>query len=51
MSTDRVNEIDPAASVTEQASSWWMLMNEGEPNAADRRAFAEWVTRSPERLA
>jgi transmembrane sensor len=50
MTTDRSNEIDPAAPVTEQASSWWMLMNEGEPSASDRRAFAEWVTRSPERV-
>src|SRR5262245_62294659 len=50
MSTDRSNEIDPTAPVTEQASSWWMLLNDGEPSAADRRAFAEWVTRSPERV-
>ena len=51
MPPDRTHEIDPAAPVREQASSWWLLLNEGEPAAADRRAFAEWVTRSPERVA
>jgi len=50
MPPDRTHDIDPAAPVFEQASSWWMLLNEGEPSAADRRAFAEWVTRSPERV-
>ncbi len=51
MAPDRTNEIDLAAPVSEQASSWWILLNEGEPSAADRRAFAEWATRSPERVA
>src|SRR5215813_6978583 len=50
MPPDRTHEIDPTAPVTEQASSWWILLNEGEPSATDRRAFAEWVTRSPERV-
>src|SRR5262249_32260290 len=50
MPPDRTHEIDPTAPVSEQASSWWILLNEGEPTAADRRAFAEWVTRSPERV-
>jgi transmembrane sensor len=50
MPPDRTHEIDPTAPVSEQASSWWILLNEGEPAAADRRAFAEWVTRSPERV-
>lgn len=50
MQSDRTNEIDPAAPVTEQASGWWVLLNEGEAADADRRAFAEWVSRSPERV-
>jgi transmembrane sensor len=51
MAPDRTHEIDPTAPVSEQASSWWILLNEGEPTAADRRAFGDWVTRSPERVA
>jgi transmembrane sensor len=50
MPPDRTHEIDPAAPLSEQASSWWVLLNEGEPTAADRHAFAEWVKRSPERV-
>jgi transmembrane sensor len=36
--------------VTEQASHWWVLLSEGEPTAADHRAFAQWVFKSPERV-
>jgi transmembrane sensor len=42
--------LDANAPVTEQASYWWVLLSEGEPTAADTRAFAEWVVRSPERV-
>ncbi len=51
MRPDRGPEVDPTAPITEQASAWWMLLNEGEPTAADHRAFAEWVNKSPERVA
>jgi len=47
---DRTNEIDSMTSVSEQASAWWVLLNEGDPTAAERRAFTEWVKRSPERV-
>jgi transmembrane sensor len=50
MQSDRTNEIDPAAPITEQAAAWWILLNEGEPTASDHRAFAEWVKKSPERV-
>jgi transmembrane sensor len=50
MQSDRLNEIDPAASIDEQAAAWWMLLNEGTPTASDHRSFAEWVKRSPERV-
>jgi len=50
MQRDRNNEIDPNAPVTEQASCWWVLLNEADTSAAERRAFAEWVVRSPERV-
>jgi transmembrane sensor len=44
-------EIDPRSPVGEQASYWWVLLNEGQATPADGRAFVEWVTRSPERVA
>jgi len=50
MQRDRNNEVDPNAPVTEQASCWWVLLNETEASASERRAFAEWVVRSPERV-
>ncbi|HEY2402595.1 MAG TPA: FecR domain-containing protein [Steroidobacteraceae bacterium] len=46
-----MNDFDPNAPVTEQASFWWVLLSEGEPTVADSHAFAEWVARSPERVA
>jgi transmembrane sensor len=45
-----MSEFDSTASVTEQASYWWLLLSEGAPSAAENRAFAEWVVRSPERV-
>jgi transmembrane sensor len=50
MQADRTSEIDPTAPVTEQASGWWLLLNEGNATDSDHRAFAEWATRSPERV-
>ncbi len=51
MQAERTHEIDPTAPVTEQASGWWLLLNEGDASDAERRAFAEWVARSPERVS
>lgn len=50
MQAEHPNEIDPAAPVTEQASAWWMLLNEGSATEADQQAFGDWVARSPERV-
>ncbi|MEJ0040337.1 MAG: FecR domain-containing protein [Gammaproteobacteria bacterium] len=50
MKKDHATEIDPTVSVTEQASSWWTLLNNGDATAADHRAFGDWVARSPERV-
>ena len=50
MQRDHTNEIDPTEPVTEQASRWWVLLNEGGATAADHLAFGEWVSRSPERV-
>src|SRR5262245_41219323 len=51
MQRDHLNEFDPTAPIAEQASFWWVLLNEGDASPADHRAFGEWVTRSPERVA
>jgi ferric-dicitrate binding protein FerR (iron transport regulator) len=50
MQRDHTNEIDPTTPITEQASRWWVLLNEGSATPADCRAFGEWVSRSPERV-
>jgi transmembrane sensor len=50
MQRDHINELDPTAPIAEQASFWWVLLNEGEASAADHRAFGEWIRRSPERV-
>jgi transmembrane sensor len=50
MQQDHTNEIDPTAPITEQASRWWVLLNDGSATPADHRAFVEWVSRSPERV-
>src|SRR5262249_33203204 len=51
MQRDHASENDTMASVNEQASSWWVLLNEGNASQAEYRAFLEWVTRSPDRVA
>jgi transmembrane sensor len=51
MQPDHTSEIDLRAPVSEQGSGWWVLLNEGEATPAHQRAFAEWVSRSPERVA
>jgi transmembrane sensor len=50
MQKDHSHEIDSTASITEQASAWWMLLNHGDATPADHHAFGEWVARSPERV-
>lgn len=36
--------------LSEQAAYWWVTLRDGECTDADRSAFAQWVTRSPERV-
>ena len=50
MKKDHSTEIDPTASVMEQASAWRTLLNEDDATAADHRAFGDWAARSPERV-
>lgn len=51
MRNDRLHERDAPESITEQASSWWVLLNEAGATPADHSAFGDWVVQSPERVA
>lgn len=51
MQRDHSSEIDPRAPVSEQATGWWVLLNERQATPADQRAFVEWMSKSPERVA
>lgn len=50
MSSRDASAQDPLTPISEQAAHWWVTLRDGECTAADRRAFAQWVTRSPERV-
>src|SRR5262245_51712041 len=50
-SADMTPENEVGASVDEQAAYWWDLLNSDDVTAAEQREFAEWVSRSPERVA
>src|ERR1041384_213382 len=41
---------DTAAAISEQAAQWWVMLHNDGCSADEHRAFAEWVTRSPERV-
>ena len=43
-------EPDSATSISEQAAHWWVLLNDGIPTHAAKRAFGEWVARGPDRV-
>jgi transmembrane sensor len=42
--------MDSAASIQEQASLWWVVLNSEDASSADHRDFGDWVARSPERV-
>jgi transmembrane sensor len=50
MRRDHPTGLGSTASVTQQASHWWVLLNSGGATPADHQAFGEWVARSPERV-
>ena len=50
MNKEHMSDLDPTASITEQASHWCILLNGGDATRADKKAFVEWVSRSPERV-
>src|ERR1700754_4018748 len=40
---------DESTSVSQQAARWWVALHKVDSSAAEKREFAEWVTRAPER--
>lgn len=36
--------------LSEQAAHWWIVLHGEGASSADRRAFAEWIAKSPERV-
>ena len=44
------SDMDSAASILEQASHWWVVLNSEGASSADQRDFGEWVARSPQRV-
>src|SRR5262245_57276678 len=43
-------ENEDLTSIPDQAAHWWVVFRHGEASAAEKREFAEWVTRAPERV-
>ena len=37
-------------SISQQAARWWVVLNNVEASAAEKREFLEWVRRAPERV-
>jgi transmembrane sensor len=50
MNNEHMSELDPTAPISEQAAHWCVLFRGGSASRADRKAFGEWVSRSPERV-
>jgi transmembrane sensor len=45
------HEPDSTTSLSEQAAYWWQVFQDGDASPAEHREFADWVARSPERVA
>ena len=43
-------ENEDLTSVSQQAARWWVVLNNVEAPAAEKREFVEWVGRAPERV-
>jgi len=43
-------ENEEQISIAEQAAHWWVVLRDANVSAAEKREFAEWVTRAPERV-
>ena len=45
-----MSDRETSVSVSEQAARWWVTLHGASVSLAERRAFGEWVARSPERV-
>ena len=43
-------ENEELTSISQQAARWWVVLNNVEASAAEKREFLEWVRRAPERV-
>ena len=43
-------ENEELTSISQQAARWWVVLNNVEASAAEKREFVEWVGRAPERV-
>src|SRR5262245_16962284 len=50
MKSNNFGALDPATAISEEAAQWWVTLHSDGCTADEHRAFAEWVTRSPERV-
>ena len=44
------SENDELTSISEQAAQWWVVFRGNSASSADKREFAQWVARAPERI-
>jgi transmembrane sensor len=47
MTSENDNEL---TSISEQAAQWWVVFRENAASSADKREFAQWIVRAPERV-
>lgn len=50
MKSDNFGAHDTAAAISDEAAQWWVTLRSDSCTPDEHRAFAEWVTRSPERV-
>ena len=43
-------ENEEPTSISQQAAHWWVVLQHADASAAEKREFAEWVARAPERV-
>jgi transmembrane sensor len=44
------SENDELTSISEQAAHWWVVFRGNTASSADKREFAQWIARAPERV-
>src|ERR1700760_4066862 len=47
---DMTRENEELTSISQQAAHWWVVLQNVDASAAEKREFGEWVMRAPERV-